>query len=143
MQAWYSSPSICCRPELNPGQDCLSGSCQDPDPSPSLRLMLAVIKTDRVLTQAFLSFLFLSLFLSNLHFYLASCCFSFRFNSPRLHPCLSFIPLYRSRAGVVVRQPHRHPSGFATSFRVHPAAQQPGECHRAGLPPQPRAGFLV
>lgn len=49
----------------------------------------------------------------------------------------------RSRAGAALRQPNRHPPGFAASLRVHPASEQPGERHRPGLPPQPRAGLLV
>lgn len=108
--------------------------------------MLTVIKSDQPdPTQTFFFFECLSFVFPSFNF-----CLIFGF-SPfplstliRLQPCPPvFCPPFRSRAGPAVRQPHRHPSGFATSLRVHAAAEQPGERHRPGLPPQPGAGLLV
>lgn len=108
-----SSPSICCRPELNTGHYCLLSCCQNPHlffPSSSLYRDECLL----ILNCALIPFL------SNL-----------------------YPPSPRSRASAAFCQPHRHPSSVATSLRIHPAAQQPGKCNRSGLPSQLWAGLLV
>lgn len=57
-----------------------------------------------------------------------------------IHVCVC---VFRSRAGVVVCEPDRYSPGSASPLRVHAPSEQPGERHRAGLPPQQRAGVLV
>lgn len=67
VQVCCSSPSICYRSELNPGQDHLSGSYPGPWPSPPVRLLLPVIKCDhRPSVKLFVSF----------H---SNCCLKFKF----------------------------------------------------------------
>lgn len=136
MQVWYNSPSICCGPELNPGQAHLSESCQHPD----LLLHWDYYSLLLKVTTGPNSFHY-SCGPPSLHLCPLTVFFSTLFYIISNHICLSYP--FRPRASAAVCQPHRHPSGSAASLRVHPAAQQPGERHRPGLPPQPRAGLLV